>query len=82
MLDLSQAFSVPCPLLPLHHGIAQLRTSGEHLARGALQSIFLGTMRTKNLGSQLPALSSVCGLAVAQMAEFSRGCCQDFNLEK
>ena len=34
---------------PLKLALQHLRTSGEHLARGALQSVFLGTMRTQNL---------------------------------
>ena len=34
---------------PLKLAVQHLRTPGEHLARGAVQSVFLGTMRTQNL---------------------------------
>ena len=67
---------------PLKLAMQHLRTSGEHPARRALQSVFLGTMRTQSLewwehfftGSQLPALLSACGLAVAQMLQVPRIC--------
>ena len=73
---------------PLELAMQHLRTSGEHLARGALQYVFLGT--TQNLewldrfftGSQLPALSSAWGLAVAQMSQVLRICRVQTRLDK
>ena len=44
-----------------------LRTSGEHLAWGAPQLVFIGTMRTCLTGAQLPGLSSTSGLSLAQI---------------
>ena len=81
---------------PLKLAMQHLRTSGEHLARGALQSVFLGTMRTQNLEwLERFSLDRSCQLCQASegslwhrcdkcpaSAEFSRGCCQDFNLDK
>ena len=74
--------------------VQHLRTSGEHLARGALQSVFLGTMRTQNLLERL-SLDRSCQLCQAHVGslwhrcykcrastELRRGQCQDFDLKR
>ena len=73
-----------------------LRRLGEHFARGALRSVFLGTMYTQNL-EWLERFSLDCSCQLCQApagslwhrcykcpasAEFRRGYCQDFNLDK
>ena len=72
-----------------------LRKSGEHLARRALQSVFLGTMRTQNLEwLERFSLDRSCQLRQAPVgslwhrcykcpasAKLKRGCCHDFDLD-
>ena len=63
-----------------------LRTSGEHLARGALQSVFLGTMRTQNLEwlERISRLWARCGTDVASAPHLQNSDaahCQNFDLD-
>ena len=68
----------PPLVAPLKLAMQHLRTSGEHLARGALQFVFLGTMRTQNLEwlERISRLWARCGTDVTSpsaSAEFRCG---------
>ena len=74
---------------PLKLAVQHLRTSGEHLARGALQIMFMGTMRrTFSLHRSFQLCQALVGSLwhrchkCAASEEFTRGYCHDFHFEK